>query len=195
MKIIFLISFFFVNAYSQDRNGLTWGVALPKRSQTYINVSCHGLPASGLKPSCNAYTGDTSCAERRPVLCINKDKLLAQPSGIGDGKYNMWSGGEVRLTDSIEGYQLNSLESANSLCSEYFGQGWRMAEHHDGWGWGFWAKGNISSEQRFWVHIHDQPANCWDSGPPTPGTKQDYVPQQGIRKPLDLRPTGLLKWM
>jgi hypothetical protein len=38
-----------------------------------------------------------------------------------------------------------------------------MAEFHDGWGWGFWAKGNIESDQRFWVYINDQQANCWNS--------------------------------
>ena len=67
-----------------------------------------------------------------------------------------------------------------------------MASHHDGkhkspdtdyttvgggdyssaftGGWHFWANGNIShnvfvpqgSKNNFWVHIRDQPGNCWD---------------------------------
>ena len=57
---------------------------------------------------------------------------------------------------------LTSLAAANQMCTTFFGAGWRMAEFHDGWGWGMSAFGNVRSDTRFWVHINDQPANCWN---------------------------------
>jgi hypothetical protein len=162
MKFFILLSVFMSQAFAQEQNGLTWGVN--QHLNGHVNVGCHGGPATGLNPKCNAYQGDTSCSEIRPVLCINKSIALVQPSLPYD-QYNQWAAGEVRLTKPILGIQLNSLMAANSLCAEYFGAGWRMAEFHDGWGWGFWAKGNISSDERFWVYINDQRANCWDGEP------------------------------
>src|SRR5205823_1278208 len=54
---------------------------------------------------------------------------------------------------------------ADAYCRSALGAGWRMAEFHDGkGGWGFVARGHISSTSRFWVRINDQPGNCWDSG-------------------------------
>jgi hypothetical protein len=48
------------------------------------------------------------------------------------------------------------------MCVTFFGAGWRMAEFHDSWGWGFSAYGNVRSDTRFWVYINDQQANCWN---------------------------------
>jgi hypothetical protein len=167
MKILILLCLFIQNTYAQSRKGLTWGVQPSKQAGKLVNLGCHGLPATkgvGRSPSCDPYVGDTSCAKRRPVLCINKSNPIPAPQGLAVDHYNQWSGGEVRLTHAIEGYALNSLQSANALCAEYYGKDWRMAEFHDGWGWGFWAKGKISKSERFWVHINDQPGNCWDGG-------------------------------
>ena len=40
-----------------------------------------------------------------------------------------------------------------------------MAEFHDGnGGWTFTGKrGAINEQLRHWVHINDQPGNCWDA--------------------------------
>jgi hypothetical protein len=52
--------------------------------------------------------------------------------------------------------------AANALCVEKFGEGWRAAEFHDGWGWHFQAAGSVGdSHGRFWADINDQPATCW----------------------------------
>lgn len=161
MKIILLFSFLLTNAYGQERKGLTWGL-YPSTITGHTNVSCHGKPAAPNSPSCDAYVGDTSCQESRPILCINKKSHLKRPKGFNANKYNEWSGGMVQLTDPIVGNQIGSLEAANDLCLEYFGRGWRMAEFHDGWGWGFVALGKLKSANRFWVYINDQEANCWN---------------------------------
>jgi hypothetical protein len=29
-------------------------------------------------------------------------------------------------------------------------------------GWTLWAFGNLRDDTRYWVHINDQPANCWN---------------------------------
>lgn len=55
-----------------------------------------------------------------------------------------------------------------SLCVSSFGNGWRMAEFHDGSlgsqgvGWALWAYGNLTTGQRFWVANNDQWANPWN---------------------------------
>ena len=87
------------------------------------------------------------------------------PAGYNGNQYNQWSGGKVELTKPIRGNKLTSLEAANRLCQDNFGSDWRMAAHHDGWGWGFLAKGKLKSSKRFWVYINDQNANCWDNTP------------------------------
>ena len=165
MKILILafIFLFNVNSNANERKGLTWGL-YKSNIKGHINVSCHGDPdPTDIEgKSCNPYEGDTFCNKKRPVLCIFKSKLLTMPKGYNGDQYNEWSGGKVALTNPVRGTQLKSLESANKLCSDYYGKNWRMASFHDGWGWGFLAKGNIKTSNRFWIYINDQNANCWD---------------------------------
>jgi hypothetical protein len=206
MKTIILFSLLFSTvASAEGRKGLTWGVQPSNIAENLVNVSCHGAPATvgvGRSPSCDGYVGDTQCSERRPVLCINKSKSIPQPQGIGHDQYNQWASGEVRLTHDLEGYALNSLQAANSYCAEYFGPDWRMAEHHDGWGWGFWAVGKISNKSRFWVHIKNQPGNCWDGGEESGGSEQRTVDPKNSTpdevldlKPIEPKKSGLLQFM
>jgi hypothetical protein len=58
---------------------------------------------------------------------------------------------------------MTSLAEANRIVQEELGKDWRMAEFHDGGGgWHFWGVDSIPDDSgRFWVHINDQPANCW----------------------------------
>ncbi|CAF3697372.1 unnamed protein product [Rotaria socialis] len=68
----------------------------------------------------------------------------------------------------------------------YFGSGWIAATFHHGkhiagmngttysgssWtlnaaliqtgGWHYYSYGDVRNDTRFWIHIQDQPANCW----------------------------------
>ncbi|MDB5477865.1 MAG: hypothetical protein JWM96_360 [Alphaproteobacteria bacterium] len=145
--------------------GMTWGI-YPNGQMAAENLtlaSCHGQPTD-VTPDCNAYEGDTACNESRPLLCIKKTGQI-KPSFLPFDKYAQWAGGEIKLTEAIKGTDLTSRPSADAICAEHFGKEWRMAEFHDGWGWGFWATGRIEPKQRFWVAISDQPANCWESAP------------------------------
>jgi hypothetical protein len=112
--------------------------------------------------TCEPYVGDTLCTESLPILCFNETGV-SNPGIITDS-YNGWASGELKLTTETQGCDLTSETAANTICSTQFGSGWRIAEFHDGdgIGWNFYAYGDIQATSRFWTHINDQPANCWD---------------------------------
>ncbi|MEK7468837.1 MAG: hypothetical protein AAB074_15795 [Planctomycetota bacterium] len=95
----------------------------------------------GVHAKSNAYQGDTSVEEELPILAIRKGKF-APPEGLDvSNAYRGWASGEIRLTRPVRGTAMTSLEAANKLVVEEFGDGWRMAQFHDtnrtGWHW--WA--------------------------------------------------------
>jgi hypothetical protein len=144
--------------------GMTWLHAISNAQTGTITVGCGG---------CDAYHGDTPCAQKLPLLCIYKPTPpFTLPSGVNNtDQYNQWSGGVVATTAPVAGNSFAHLSlppgDANSYCAAQFGPGWRVAEFHDGWGWNFQAYGGTVSapavpSTRFWVHINDQPnATCW----------------------------------
>jgi len=114
----------------------------------------------------NAYAGDTGCETELSILCLNP-RNLPKPEGLASDFYNGWSGAEVGATKPISGLELSSREAADAICARQLGQGWRMAEHHDGGGgWGLSGIGEVSRDARFWVAINDQPANPWNTPRP-----------------------------
>lgn len=105
--------------------------------------------------------------------------------------YQGWAGGHIATTEPIVGSQLTSAAFADQVCSNTFGAGWRMAEHHDGkwlygmglrskygntanwhssspWtsgyegGWTIRVYGNVRNDKRFWIKVIGQPAHCWN---------------------------------
>jgi hypothetical protein len=141
--------------------GMSWKV-LEQRSNALVLL--------GVDSQTNPYKGDTPARSSLPVLCLNVNKSTV-PAGIKPDFYNGWARGTVALTPSVPGTQLDSRAAADSLCAYNFGDGWRMAEFHDGrfganlsqiGGWHFWASGTIPIGTRFWVAINDQPANPWN---------------------------------
>lgn len=144
-----------------------------------VFVTCHGLPRTE-RGSCNAYTGDTSCAARLPLLCLQVDGrprpagLLVPPAGgaaaMPSHFYAGWAAGRVAATAPVAGTDLVSPERADHRCRAEFGDGWRMAEFHDGLidaagnrgGWAWYAHGRLDTSTRYWVRINDTAGNCWD---------------------------------
>ena len=115
-------------------------------------LSCHGDPRELARPhsdSCNPYGGDTSCRTVLPVACY-------QPGS-----------GSVGATQPTMGALLKSADAGTQRCAAELGAGWRMAELHDGPGSAITgARGaGLAGSTRYWVHINDQPGNCWDSPP------------------------------
>ena len=139
--------------------GVTWS----------IHKQVNGMVMVGSDGKTNPFTGDTSCAERLPVLCIRVDGYTPPVNFAGNNFNDRWSAGTVGRSFPVPGTALTTRESANAVCSEAFGGGWRMATFHDGSlgtgqynGWYLWAYGGLNTGQRFWIAINDQPANPWN---------------------------------
>ncbi|MDM8565481.1 hypothetical protein QUF74_07495, partial [Candidatus Halobeggiatoa sp. HSG11] len=149
---------------TDGKNGMTWGRKTHDDILGIDYVSCDG---------CEAYSGETSCASKLPILCLKKDNLPdpgvhvpdKSPGVMNSNYYYGWTGGHVELTCPIRGDALKGVADANDICEFQFGSGYKMAEHHDGnGGWGWYAYGNIGDSSRFWVSIDDQSSNCWGYG-------------------------------
>jgi hypothetical protein len=118
------------------------------------------------------YVGDTRTSAALPLLCLRAASLpdphASAPSRTPGGALRgAWSGAEVALTKPLRGDSLPSRAAADDACVSELGDGWRMAEFHDGGrgaGWDFWARaasGDFDAG-RFWVAIDDQSASPWD---------------------------------
>jgi len=139
--------------WKEGPRGMTW--VLKKKAGDLVCV--------GRDEKTDAYAGDTHCSASLPILAIMRKKMPKPAELTIESQYYEWSGGSVALTRPVQGFKLTSLQEANRLVQEELGPGWEMAEFHDGWGWNFWAYGNVAADQRFWVFIDDQPANPWNS--------------------------------
>ena len=149
-------------------HGLTFAASKEPTPVGVAHLSCHGVPAELDQPhekSCNPYKGDTSCRTVLPVLCIS-EATTTKPPGVNSNFYQGWTGASLAATQPVMGADLDSVGTASARCSKELGQGWRMAEFHDGQGgWGLqgMAGTGLSGRTRYWVHINDQKGNCWNS--------------------------------
>lgn len=86
---------------------------------------------------------------------------LPVPANVDNtNRYNRWSGGIVATTAAT--LPPTKRAQANAVCAETLGEHWRVAEHHDGWGWAFQAYGGAGvPSARFWVDINDAAGTCW----------------------------------
>ncbi|MBS7808717.1 hypothetical protein [Variovorax sp. PCZ-1] len=139
--------------------GLTWGMqADDKLPPDAVMMGCHGQPRDTITQphaeSCNPYAGDSSCRLALPVLCF-------QQTGSNEGM----PAGSLASTQPVAGFVIGSVAQANARCEKELGAGWRMAEHHDGGGWSLTAKRSAQLDPglRHWVHINNQPGNCWNN--------------------------------
>ncbi|MFE7562823.1 hypothetical protein [Kitasatospora sp. NPDC057500] len=133
--------------------GMTW-TTLEQRADNVVHVGYDDAANS------NPYNGDTPSSAVLPLLCLKHDGRPA-PAGVPTNGYHSWAGGEVKATAPLPGHQLSSRAAADQKCADGFGAGFRMAEFHDGSGWGLWANGTLPAGTRFWTAIDDQPANPW----------------------------------
>jgi hypothetical protein len=151
-----------------------WGVGQskcnPYKGETRCSAQRHIL--------CVEEKGDIP----RPAYAVNP----------GKENFSGWSPGAIKLSPEISGEQLTSLEAANRFCGTgwrmaEFHHGhwiegmdaenhhsdsnppWDLAKANTSGGWNFHGQFAGDDEslhklktQRFWVHIKNQPANCWD---------------------------------
>lgn len=153
--------------------GMTWGVlAGTGLAKGWIQVGCDGQPGDTMShprdgTNCDPYTGDMACAIALPVLCRLSIPLSEQQAAraetdpaLRDRVLTL----QYRTSTAIAGTSLESSTSGDELCTSQFGEGWRMAEHHDndkGWG-AIGRDAGVAGLTRFWVAINDQPGNCWN---------------------------------
>ncbi len=152
-----------------DRRGTTSRVL--RRHEAYVQV--------GADDQTNPYQGDTSSATFLPVLCIKRDNRPAPP-GISGG----WTGGEVKATPPIAASVLTSRALADIMCVEEFGDGYRMAELHEGAGGeGWWAEGVLDTTPRYWVAVVSHAGNAWNSSgevPPPPNPPKFFENENAV---------------
>ena len=155
----------YIDSSETTKKGLTWRKNIDHSDFGVVDVGCGWGSATGNE--CNPSQGDAMCNVELPVLCF-KDDNLPKPAGLDiPNNYHQWSGGTIATTTPVPANQFPSLSDANAYCASNFGGDWRVAEFHDGWAWYFKAfephPGSVSSTQRFWVDINDQPhGTCWD---------------------------------
>lgn len=140
-----------------NQKGVTW---TKKAHDTAKGVDTVGCKTGSVE--CDPYKGDMSCAIALPILCINQSGA-ALPQGLDNSdRYNKWAKGHISHTAPIKGSDISSTGEANMICENTLGKGYRMASHHDGWGWNFRAYGNVRGDTRYWVTVKDQAnAHCW----------------------------------
>lgn len=152
-------------------HGLTFGLMAPAATAAsdVVHLGCQGEPKpldQAHENACNPYQGDTSCRTVLPVLCIRPSGAVP-PSSLEADFYKGWTGGMLSATQPVMGAILESEAIATARCEKELGEGWRMAEFHDGkGGWGVqgYRGVGLSGNARYWVHVNDQRANCWNSG-------------------------------
>lgn len=154
-----------------DAHGLSFGLmpaaAAADAPSDVAHIGCHGEPKLFGRPhqgSCNPYVGDTACNIVLPVLCVRPAGVPAPP-GLAVDFYAGWVGGSLGASEPVMGALLDSPQAGTRWCERKLGPGWRMAEFHDGQGgWGLQGQRGpgLSSDTRYWVHVNDQPGNCWN---------------------------------
>jgi hypothetical protein len=137
-----------------ERLGLTFGWQ-DAAAEGRLVAACSGQPASPLAGQtageCDPRSGDTPCRTTLPLLCVR----TAEAGAV-----------ELATTDSLPGFALDSLATAESRCAE-LGAGWRLARDRDATGLalnGRRAEGrSVATHQRVWVAADAGPGNCWDA--------------------------------
>lgn len=119
----------------------------------------------------NSLVGDTDAVTALPMLCIDPIGL-EEPAWWNFGLHTFgigpWTGGELRITAPIQGFNLTSRAAADSICANLFGGSYRMADISDGINSAgtnlnaFWGSGYVSTTQRFWIAVSNNPANPWN---------------------------------
>lgn len=122
-------------AFAGGGKGMTWEWRkndFPNASNNFRKKVVHLVCSS---PACNAYQGDTSCQQKRRILCVKTSgNHRARPpykvlhSGGHGASYEGWVSRPIKFGPKVKGIQLTSRQVADQMC----GGGWRMAEFHDG---------------------------------------------------------------
>jgi hypothetical protein len=123
-------------------------------------LSCQSDPT---QQPCNPFQGDQLCASPLPLACYNP----APKAALINTKVPKLRSGEVRTSRPVVGSQLPDLQSADAVCAQEFGPGWRVLAYHDGDSGAMVTLSNIAPKTRLWIDVRDQQyGNCWDRDKP-----------------------------
>ena len=168
LSMIFLLLASSSVANAAGGKGMTWGLGGSHDATLGIDmVGCSGVPAlPTVGGGCDPYMGDTSCKVALPLLCVKVDYsprpnyavYATGGSTMPSAYYQGWLGGHMAVTAPVFGTNLRTATTGDDLCKNEFGEGWRMAEHHDG----KWINGMTKN-----VYYGD--VTNWKSTSPWPG--------------------------
>jgi hypothetical protein len=150
--------------------GLSFALADAATLPTRVaSLTCQGEPTPADRPTqgaCNPHDGDTSCRAELPIACY-RSSGAALPASADKALYAGWTHGQLGATAPVLGSVLKSEPDASARCEAELGDGWRMAEFHDGGGAGLQGerRAGLRAGTRYWVHVNDQRGNCWNSAP------------------------------
>lgn len=151
--------------------GMTWSRHATAGGDGWLWIGCHGDMKAGMsaphRGSCNPYHGDTLCSTSLPLLCVapGAEGATAPSAATVAALGHQVVDARVAVTKPVAGASLESQTAGDAVCSAEFGNEWRMAQFHDAGGWGLAAHAKATQTfppVRYWVAIHDQPANCWN---------------------------------
>ncbi len=146
-------------AWQKRRRGTTFAVRSADAAAEQVWLSCLGKPGSRVG-QCDAQRGDTDCATRQPLLCVQADPQR-RSSNQDPTFVAHWLAARVAASQPVSGESLATRDDADRQCASEFGDGWRVARWTDH-GDGFVASGRVSAERRLWIDSTDVPAaNCW----------------------------------
>jgi hypothetical protein len=123
-------------------------------------LSCQG---DKTQQPCNPFQGDQLCTASLPLACYKPSSAPA-PTNT---KLPHLKSSEIRPSRSVVGTQIADLASADALCVNEFGEGWRVLAYHDGVAGAVVTQSNIAPKSRLWIDVRDQQyGNCWDRDKP-----------------------------
>lgn len=107
----------------KNDKGLTWKLSFHDYNLKIDKVYCF---------DCNAYSGDTKCSTKLPILCYtNNTNLNRPPYYVGECSlpcympkefYWGWSGGMFFITEPYLGTELKSPSNMDQICTNIFGK-------------------------------------------------------------------------
>jgi hypothetical protein len=161
-----------MSCHGQPREGITQPHA--DSCNPYIGDSSCRLALPILCIQKDASTFQSSFAPATLTLAntsanLGQDAATGGAVSLNDIVTDGWAAGQVASTAPVAGFVIGSLAGANARCVKELGSDWRVASFHDGiggqGGWGFVAKRGtqLDTRLRHWVHINDQPGNCWNN--------------------------------
>lgn len=145
----------------EDKRGMTFLVSPFESVDNTLNLSC---VTESNEDHCNPYAGNRLCSTALPMACFKPTGKEAPQELEGTSASHLWARGTVRFSSPVKADRFKDQDEAHAYCKSSFGEGYRMATHHQNNSpqLGFIAEGE-SDVKEAWIHASTEPyGNCWD---------------------------------